>query len=88
MKKRIITISIILGLGLSSFAQQAKVEENGGLFSRGRSASDNRDIELLRFPTYGSSYDSDANQGPLGSGIAMLMGLGAAYMVAKKRKED
>ena len=91
MKKRIITISIILGLALSSFAQRAKVEENGGLFNRGQSVSDGgRDIELLRFPTYGSSHDSDANNHvtPLGSGIAVLMGLGAAYMVAKKRKEE
>jgi hypothetical protein len=25
---------------------------------------------------------------PLGSGVAVLLGLGAAYMVAKKRREE
>ena len=36
-------------------------------------------------PSHGQSSNQDA---PLGSGIAVLLGLGAAYMVAKKRKED
>jgi hypothetical protein len=30
----------------------------------------------------------DTNALPLGSGIAVLMGLGAAYLVGKRRKED
>ena len=41
---------------------------------------------LLGLPNeHGSEDDFD---GPVGSGIAVLMGLGAAYLVAKKRKED
>ena len=36
-------------------------------------------------PGHGESDDGDA---PLGSGIAMLLGLGAAYAVAKKRREE
>jgi hypothetical protein len=35
------------------------------------------------------NHGSDANENtPLGSGIAVLMGHGAAYMVAKKRREE
>jgi LPXTG-motif cell wall-anchored protein len=36
-------------------------------------------------PDHNATGHQDA---PLGSGIAVLLGLGAAYMVTKKRKED
>ena len=37
-------------------------------------------------PNHGETENQEAT--PLGSGIAVLFGLGAAYAVAKKRKED
>ena len=37
-------------------------------------------------PNHGATENQEAT--PLGSGIAVLLGLGAAYAVAKKRKED
>ena len=41
---------------------------------------------LLSLPTsHGSNSDFES---PLGSGIAVLLGLGAAYLVAKKRNEE
>ena len=43
--------------------------------------------DFLYLPSlHGSS--SDFGTSPMGSGIAVLMGLGAAYLVAKRRKED
>ena len=36
---------------------------------------------------YGSGNSQDANS-PLGSGVALLAGLGAAYLAAKRRKEE
>lgn len=36
---------------------------------------------------HGSNADSPANA-PLGSGIAVLVGLGAAYLIGKKRNEE
>jgi hypothetical protein len=36
-------------------------------------------------PDHGETGDVDA---PLGSGIVLLASLGAAYMVAKKRREE
>ena len=86
MKKLALTIAVVLGLGLASFANT----NDGGLFQRGASEPattelfGNRDGNPL-LPIHGGSGNADA---PLGSGVAVLLGLGAAYMVAKKRKED
>ena len=84
MKKLALTIAIVLTMGLSSFAQ------DGGLLNRGVSFDkQNRDgVSGPMLPgggAHGLSGDQDA---PLGSGVAVLLGLGAAYFVAKKRKED
>ena len=85
MKKLALTIAVVLGLGLTTFANN-----EGGLFQRGASEPattelfGNRDGNPL-LPGHGGTGNADA---PLGSGMAVLLGLGAAYMVAKKRKED
>ena len=98
MKKLTLTIAIILGMTMTTFA-------DGGLFQRGYNAKngfsgysiyfnskadDNnmlRDNEIYPLlPAHGQADDQPA--APVGSGIAVLMGLGAAYMVAKKRREE
>ena len=95
MKKLTLTIAIVLGMTLGLSAQQ----QGGGLFERGyvsdevyyNSGSyygdyfDNLRGGLINLPDHGLEENQDA---PLGSGIAVLLGLGAAYAVAKKRKED
>ena len=86
MKKTITTIAILLGMTLCATAQQT----GGGIFERGyvsEEASNPRSGEsLLSLPcSHGSNNDAEA---PLGSGIAVLLGLGAAYAVGKKRKEE
>ncbi len=132
MKKLIVTIAIVLGLGMTTFAQEAFTGADGvtesGLFSLGTSFfSNNEDLSLFyeyyemdeqeyyydNYPQnqqengffglgtgvfnrqttpglmlpgeHGLTQDQDT---PLGSGIAVLMGLGAAYLVGKRRKED
>ena len=96
MKKFTLTIAIIFGMTMTTFA------DGGGLFNRGNNARngasgysyfstdgisdiqrDNFDAPLL--PMHGETENQDA---PLGSGIVALMSLGAAYMVAKKRREE
>ena len=88
MKKLVMTIAIVLGLGMSTFAQEDMQFEEKGLFGKGngvfRGTGDELAIKLPELD-YGTTDDQD---GPLGSGIAVLMGLGAAYMVAKKRREE
>ena len=86
MKKLALTIAIVLGLSMASFAQ-------GGLFQRGASDENtgNREdgIAMPGIPDHNLSGNQDGNDTtPLGSGIVVLMGLGAAYLVGKKRKED
>ena len=92
MKKLIATTAIILGLSMTSFAQ-------GGLFHRGASAEgETADYSLSKggsratgeaipmLPSHNSTNESQT--APVGSGIVALMGLGAAYLVAKKRREE
>ena len=89
MKKLALTIAVVLGLGLATFANN-----DGGLFQRGASEPasgmyGDRDGGLMPsdwiLPAHGAEGNQDA---PLGSGVAVLLGLGAAYMVAKKRREE
>ena len=82
MKKLALTIAIVLGLSMASFA------DGGGLFQRGTSEKEaefvNRDGVLPGLPGHNLSGNQDA---PLGTGIAVLTALGAAYLVGKKRNE-
>jgi len=94
MKKLTITLTLILGITMTTFA-------DGGLFNRGYNAENGYSgynyfgakVEgdkagspaMPLLPNHGESGNQPA---PLGSGIAVLVGLGAAYMVAKKRREE
>ena len=87
MKKLALTLAVVFGLSLTTFANN----NDGGLFQRGASEPNSgiygtRDGILgPNLPGHGETGDVDA---PLGSGVAVLLGLGAAYMVAKKRREE
>ena len=86
MKKLLLTAAIILGLATTTFADP----NGGGLFKRGetpeRSMSRN---EAPLTPNHGLSGNQNAEpEAPLGTGIAVLMGLGAAYLIGKKRNEE
>ncbi len=95
MKKTIITLTLILGITMTTFA-------DGGLFNRGYNAENGQASGYIYFgakaevdnavsptmpllPQHGQNTNQPA---PLGSGIAVLMGLGAAYLVGKKRREE
>ena len=89
MKKLSLTIAIVLGLCLTTFADP----NQGGLFQRGE-ATEPAATELYgiragegnpKLPNHGESTNQDA---PLGSGIALLLSLGGAYLVGKKRREE
>ena len=84
MKKLALTIAIVLTMGLSAFAQ------DGGLLNRGVSFDkQTRETGALEkgpsLPGHGESTDQPT---PLGSGVAVMLGLGAAYLIGKKRKEE
>ena len=94
MKKLTITIVLILGLTMTTFA-------DGGLFKRGYNAQngssgynyfgakaegDNAGSPAMPLlPQHGEDTNQPA---PLGSGIVLLAALGGAYLVGKKRREE
>ena len=90
MKKLALTTAIVLALGFTTFAQD-------GMFHRSDNAKNGGNGYALYeskgdlkggfpgIPDHGETGDVDA---PLGSGIVLLASLGAAYMVAKKRREE
>ena len=92
MKKLALTIAIVLGLSMTTFADP----NGGGLFQRGGNEGitiNNRDgeggddgLDMPGLPNHGSNENEDAT--PLGSGVVVLLGLGAAYLVGKKRNEE
>ena len=89
MKKQLMTIAIVLGLSMTSFAQ-------GGLFHRGANADGApAEVSLTGDGTKGNRggepllpmhNQTDSQNAPLGSGIVLLTALGAGYVVAKRRK--
>lgn len=84
MKKLALTLAIVLTMGLGAMAQ------DGGLLNRGVSFDKNERNSGLRgdnisLPNFGETTDQPAS--PLGSGVAVLLGLGAAYLIGKKRNE-
>ena len=85
MRKLIITIGLVFGLGMITFAQDAAIEEKG-LFGRGEGIyrSEEKTLVTPGLPNHGESENQDA---PMGTGIAVLTALGAAYLVGKKRNE-
>ena len=90
MKKLIATTAILLGLTVTTFAQ-------GGLFHRGAGADGERAEYSMTKNGGGDPSDpipmlpnhnaqGENQSAPVGSGVVLLAGLGAAYLVGKKRK--
>ena len=93
MKKLALTISIILTMGLNAIAQYDE-DKYGiqpwfetGMLGRGDASSggDRGDESFLLPDMHGGNGDASAT--PLGSGIAVLVGLGAAYAMKKRREK-
>ena len=87
MKKLVLSIAVILLMGTTAFAQ-----DGGGALKRSKEYRENYRITTRNggmmipgLPEFESDTDQDA---PLGSGVAVLLGLGAAYLVGKRRKEE
>ncbi|MCQ2314550.1 MAG: LPXTG cell wall anchor domain-containing protein [Bacteroidales bacterium] len=95
MKKLVLTIAIVLGVTFGATAQQSsqffdkgqqQPANNGGFFggSRGDGSKIPGTPGTPGLPGHGETGDSDA---PLGSGAMLLIGLGAAYAVRKRKNK-
>ena len=87
MKKLALTLAIVLGLGMTTFA------DGGGLFQRGNTPEQENAYfkngdRVGGFPGVPGHGESDDQDAPLGTGIILLAGLGAAYLIGKKRREE
>ena len=88
MKKLAITIAILLGLYMTTFADP----NGGGLFQRGIVSDEEyfgsgfRNNERPIMPYHELNNNQPASS-PLGSGIAILLGLGAVYTLKTRNKE-
>lgn len=87
MKKLVLTLALLVALTSGVYAQR-----EGGIFGKGYVSEEVRDgnssgSQPLLPGSHGLDSDQNAD-GPLGSGIAVLVGLGAAYVLGKRRKED
>ena len=70
-----------------AYINQPQDYSENGLFGMGNIFTRESNSGLVLPGSHGSDSDTSADA-PLGSGIAVLMGLGAAYLVGKRRKED
>lgn len=80
MKKLTLTTAIVLGLGLTTFADP----NGGGLFNRGEDTEmgGNRTGGIPMLPYHGQQTNQNADT-PLDGGITLLLGMGVAYLMAK-----
>ena len=82
MKKLTLTIAMTFGLMLSVNAQVFMIDDdaNNGRADAGEGVS-------VIVPIHGVEYDQ-TNYTPLGGGTLLLAGMGAAYLMKKKHKQD
>ncbi len=82
-KKKLFVLAACLMFAVSANAQVFQM----GNESSERDGTESFDINALQTP--GNFNDDHDNHGyvPIGSGASLLIGFGAAYMMAKKRKE-
>ncbi len=90
MKKLTITLTVILGLSMTTFAQgsmfhRENSRDNGNAVYESKGTMFRTDPLTPGLPIHGQTSNQDA---PLGRGIALLTALGAAYLVGKKRREE
>ena len=89
MKKLTLTLAIVLGMGLGLNAQKSGLFYRGYVFDEDYyGAGDFRGNGNPLLPNHNLDDNFDADGAPLGSGLVLLAGLGAAYLVGKRRKED
>ena len=81
MKKLVLAIAIVLGMGIGAYAQGG-----GGLFKYGETTEQNREGGIMTPGLPGKHGGNGNADAPLTGGALLLIGLGAAYAM-KKRNE-
>lgn len=84
MKKYFFSLALILAMGLTASAQES-------LFKYGPDSDEYRTESdggpsLILPGSHGMTEDAGAT--PLGMGTTILLGMGAAYLISKKRRKE
>ena len=99
MKKIMMTLSLVVGIALSTQAQyfSGKNVQGGGLFGRGLVADEmyygagygqNSLLNDNGLPGVPNGHDLEGDQpAPLGSAVVLLSALGVAYLASKRSKQ-
>ena len=85
------TISLIVAFGLGLNAQ-GLYSQTDGFFSRTEPSREYRELteDLPILPNRGlteNQYSFVEEEAPVGSGLLLLLTMGAGYMISKRRKE-
>lgn len=92
MKKLIMTFVLAFAMGVGAFAQEGFFDSEEyiekGLFGRGEELFE-EELRSGQVPLLPGAHGLEGNQdaSPLGSGIVVLLGLGAAYAFGKKHED-
>lgn len=82
MKKRILTIVAALTMAITPAMAQVFMDEDGWTDSRVQAQGDNLGVMV---PLENVQYDQYV---PVGEGLFLLGGLGVAYLLGKRKKDE
>jgi hypothetical protein len=88
MKRFLITISFVVALAMSASAQEYQYldAQSDGFFSTNSEENVGYRLDGGLFPSVPGQQIYDDQAAPVGSGLLLLAGMGAAYALRKKRK--
>ena len=88
MKRFLITLSFIVALGISANAQKYSYvdAQSDGFFTPNTEGSGEYRFGENVFPSVPGQYIYADQPAPVGSGLLLLAGMGAAYALRKRRK--
>ena len=95
MKKLVLTIAIVFGMAFAASAQyfgDNGQPRGGGLFGRGAVSDESLygtgyTEGTPLFPNLPSHFNDENQDAPLGGGVLLLIGFGAAYAMTKKNRK-
>ena len=88
MKKKVLTLAVIMSFGSLSIAQSGNDHFFGKTSTYNNRTTNDPTWNTPSLPSdFGMAGDQDIDDAPLGTGLFLLTALGAGYAISKRRKE-